>query len=107
VKAVCWLVVVLVGVGGYPRPSLASEDAPRAATAPQTGDLPARCYDISRPGCVCITEDQADKLVTDKRVEAKLAEMPPPPELTATPPWIAASVGVGFLLGMLSTVIMR
>ena len=89
-----------LGVGtGTP---LAREGPQEATTAPQSGVSPEGCYQLSKPGCVCITEDQADKFIVERRA----AEVPAPPTaaepLPATPTWMAASAGVGFLLGALT-----
>lgn len=97
----CALAVLFtLGVGmGAP---LAREGPQEATTAPRPGDPAEGCYRLSKPGCVCITEDQADDLIVERRA----AEVPAPPpaaeSMPATPTWMAASLGAGFLLGALT-----
>ena len=92
--------ILALGVGmGAP---LAREGPQEATTAPRPGDPGDGCYQLSKPGCVCITEDQADNLIVERRA----AEVPAPPpaaeSMPATPTWMAASLGAGFLLGALT-----
>jgi len=95
-RAALW---ALCAVGVYVGPAQASEVAQDATPGPEAADPVEACYDLSRPGCVCIGEAQAERLIVERRVAA---EAPPPAQLEpipAAPRWMVASVGAGFVLG--------
>ena len=81
---------------------LAAEGPQEPATASQPDEAAEGCYRLSEPGCVCITEAQADDLIVERRTAAHLEAVPMVEPLPATPTWMAASVGAGFLLGALA-----
>ena len=99
-RAACAALWALCAVGVYVGPAQASEVAQDAAPGPEAADPVEACYDLSRPGCVCIGEAQAEQLIVERRVAA---EAPPPAAqlepIPAAPRWMVASVGAGFVLG--------
>ena len=98
-RAACAALWALCAVGVYVGPAQASEVAQGAVPGPEAADPVEACYDLSRPGCVCIGEAQAERLIVERRVAS---EAPPPAQLEpipAAPRWMVASVGAGFMLG--------